>query len=78
MTLTEGSSVIRHSRYSFNTIDCIPPRHRQLICILEWNHERGETAHMSYVTSQQISAGWHGAIPMIALEKNDLHSPRPF
>ena len=77
MTIVDAHS-IRHSRHTYRTIDCIPPRHRQLICIIEWIPARGQLAHISYVTSQGISRGWHQASPIIAIDRNDLHSPRPF
>ncbi|CAF1201379.1 unnamed protein product [Rotaria sp. Silwood1] len=77
MTITEGGSIC-HSRHTFRTSDCVPPRHRQLICTLEWVHQRDEVAYMSYVTSQQVTEGWHHAIPAIAIDQGDLHSPRPF
>ena len=77
MAIIEAENV-RHSRQNFRTLDCIPPRHRQLICILEWTQQRGRMAHVSYVTSQRISGGWHHAQPPIAIDKDDLHSPRPF
>lgn len=77
MTMTDAEN-IRHSRDAIYTIDCIPPRHRQLICILEWAQKRGEMANMSYSISQTVSNGWHHAQPPIVIDQNDLHSPRAF
>jgi hypothetical protein len=68
---------IRHSRGSFFTNDYIPPYHRQLICIVEWTNEAGELAHISYIRTQGLTAGWHNAIPSINADKDDLHTPRP-
>ncbi|CAF3477566.1 unnamed protein product [Rotaria socialis] len=77
MIMTNADNIY-HSRHTNGTIDCVPPRHRQLICILEWGHLRGEVAHMSYATSQRISRTWHNASPTVAISQADLHSPRPF
>lgn len=66
---------VRHSRYSLLTNDFIPPYHRQLICILEWTNEEGQSARISYTRTQAFINSYSNSIPFI--HQNDLHSPLP-
>ena len=69
---------VRNSRKSLSTYDCIPPRHRQIICLLEWTNEAGQSAQMDYVyRSQHVKRSNH-SIPEIYDSRNDFHSYRPF
>ena len=68
---------IRHSRGSFLTKDFIPPCHRQLIYIVEWTNQKGESAHIAYTRTQALMDGWYNASPPINVNQNDLHTPRP-
>lgn len=68
---------VRHSRFSLLTSDFIPPCHRQLICILEWTNEKGQSARISYTRSQSFVNSRFNSIPLIHFHENDLHSPIP-
>ena len=69
---------IRHSRQAFHTIDCVPPRHRQLICILEWTDQASRVAHMSYSDVPVVHNTRCSSTPSILTNQGDIHSPRPF
>ena len=69
---------IRHSRQTFHTRDCVPPRHRQLLCILEWTDQANRVAHMCYSDTEVAHDTQCYATPVVRIDQNDLHSPRPF
>ncbi len=69
---------IRNSRNSLSTYDCIPPRHRQIIFLIEWTNEYGQTAKMEYLYRSQHVKQANNSIPEIYNAQNDFHSFRPF
>ena len=68
----------RYSRRSLNTRDCIPPRHRQLIGILEWIQSSGEMMFTSYTAIPISNHGWTESVPTIDFGQKNLHFPRAF
>jgi hypothetical protein len=72
------SICIRNSRQSLITYDWIPPRHRQILFLVEWTNEYGETAKMEYLYRQQHDKQANKSIPEIDNSQNDFHSFRPF
>lgn len=78
MTIAKNVHHSRHSHLPYNTHDCIPPRHRQLIFITEWADKRGESAQLNYTyTHKHVTDGTEPR-PKIDNFHYDLHSPRIF
>ncbi|CAF3878990.1 unnamed protein product [Rotaria sp. Silwood2] len=72
---------VRHSRlikFPNSTHDCIPPRHRQVICITEWIDKHGESACLDYKYSHQHENQATDPRPPINISQYDMHSPRGF
>lgn len=69
---------IRNSRKSLSTYNSIPPRHRQIIFLVEWTNKESETAKMEYIYRSQHVQQEQQAIPDIFIAQNDFHSYRPF
>ncbi|CAF1106978.1 unnamed protein product [Rotaria sordida] len=72
------SRYIRNSRKSLSTYDCIPPRHRQIVFLIEWTNEEGQRARMDYLYRSQYVKHANHSIPEIYNKQNDFHSFRPF
>lgn len=66
----------RHSNFPYNTHDCIPPRHRQIIFITEWIDKRGESACLNYSYSCSHHKRTSDPRPSIDISQHDFHSPR--
>ncbi|CAF3762324.1 unnamed protein product [Rotaria sordida] len=66
----------RHSGFSFNTHDCIPPRHRQIVFLTEWIDRHGESASLNYAYSYSHDKRMSDPKPPIDTSKHDFHSPR--
>lgn len=76
MTESDG---MRLSRNSTNTIDCIPPKHRQLLFLMEDTNENKKTTrpdHPYEYTYKHTSAERRSPEPMIS-RTDDIHAPRP-
>ncbi len=72
---------VRHSRCNhlpYDTHDCIPPRHRQLIFITEWIDTTGQVAQLNYSYSYSHDKRMTDSRPTINSSRYDLHSPRAF
>lgn len=69
---------IVNSRKSLSTYDCIPPRHRQIIFLVEWINEYGEKAKMDYSYRFQHVKQLRSSVPEVFNKQNDFHSFRPF
>jgi hypothetical protein len=69
---------VANSRKSLSTYDCIPPRHRQIIFLVEWTNEYSEPAKMDYVYKFHHVKQSNNSIPEIFNSQNDFHSFRPF
>ncbi|CAF1530269.1 unnamed protein product [Rotaria sp. Silwood1] len=70
---------VRHSRHSgfpYNTHDCIPPRHRQIIFLTEWVDRHGELASLNYAYSYSHDKRMSNPKPSIDTSQHDFHSPR--
>ncbi|CAF1101217.1 unnamed protein product [Rotaria sordida] len=70
---------VRHSRHSgfpFNTHDCIPPRHRQIVFLTEWINRHSESASLNYAYSYSHDKRMSDPKPPIDTSKRDFHSPR--
>ncbi|CAF3665498.1 unnamed protein product [Rotaria sp. Silwood1] len=68
---------IRHSRNSFVTHDCIPPQHRQIICITEWIMQPGQSGRQSFKYSRQLVKNQSESIPPVRDTTDDIHTLRP-
>ncbi|CAF2630577.1 unnamed protein product [Rotaria sp. Silwood2] len=68
----------RHSSFPYNTHDCIPPRHRQIIFLAEWIDRSGESASLNYAYSSIHDKQKRDPVPPIDTSQNDFHSPRTF
>ncbi|CAF1267771.1 unnamed protein product [Rotaria magnacalcarata] len=66
----------RHSSFPYNTHDCIPPRHRQIIFITEWIDKHGESACLNYSYSSSHDKRTSEPRPPIDTFQHDFHSPR--
>ncbi|CAF0766322.1 unnamed protein product [Adineta ricciae] len=69
---------IRNSRKSLSTFDCIPPRHRQIVFLVEWTNEYGEIAKMDYLYRTHHTRHPTPSIPENYHLQNGFHSYRPF
>jgi hypothetical protein len=69
---------IQYSRNSSITHDCIPPRHRQLIFINEWNVEHRSWNYPAYNLTYKHNMQITDAKPTFNRFLDDLHTPRPF
>lgn len=69
---------IRNSRKSLSSYDCIPPRHRQILFLVEWANEQGEKAKMEYLYRSQYVKHAHSSVPEVFHNEGDFHSYRPF
>lgn len=72
------SKYVRSSRRAMSTVDCIPPRHRQIVFMIEWTNDYGETATLDYSHRTQYSRRALPSIPDNNHIQNGLHSFRPF
>lgn len=72
------SDTIRHSRGQLKTRDCIPPRHRQLIGILEWAHSSTEIVFASYDILSMNGNSWYNNQPLLEGGQKNLHFPRSY
>lgn len=66
-----------HSPFGQRTLACIPPRHRQIVLIMEWNDTRDHTTGVSYQQSLHHERNAFDPIPNINRSQRHLHSPRP-
>ncbi len=69
---------VHNSRNSLSTFDSIPPRHRQIVFLVEWTNECGQTAKMEYLYRSQHVKQAKPSVPEINNIQNDFHSFRPF
>lgn len=69
---------IRNSRTALSTFDCVPPRHRQIIFLVEWANKVGEKAKLEYIYRSQHVKQARQSIPEIFHNQHDFHSFRPF
>jgi hypothetical protein len=70
---------IQSSRNSTSTIDYIPPKHRQLLFLMEDINESEKTNRVEHpftYTYEHISAERRPAQPIIS-RADDIHAPRP-
>ncbi|CAF3070054.1 unnamed protein product [Rotaria sp. Silwood2] len=70
---------VRHSRHNglpYNTHDCIPPRHRQIVFLTEWIDRHGESASLNYAHSYSHDKRTSDPKPPIDTSQYDFHSPR--
>lgn len=76
MTIAQNVRHSRHLHLPFQTHDCIPPQHRQIVFITEWADKRGQTSRLSYNYSRDHRSHQSNPKPSIDISHNDLHSPR--
>lgn len=74
----DDSVRIRHSRQAMVTYDSIPPRHRQIIFLVEWANDYDQTARMDYSFRTAYSDRPSQTCPEIYSHQSDLHAHRPF
>jgi hypothetical protein len=67
---------IRNSRQSLITHDCIPPRHRQIVFLVEWTNEQNQVAQMNYVHQFSYDRQSNNSVPAVNNFQNDFHSFR--
>lgn len=72
------SVCVRSSRNSLSTYDCIPPRHRQIIFLIEWTNEQGQRAKMDYMFRAKHVKQSNPSVPDVYNNRNGFHSFRPF
>ena len=76
--MTESTG-IQSSRNSTSTIDCVPPKHRQLLFLMEDINESEKMTHVHHpytYTYKHTSAERRPPQPMIS-RADDIHAPRP-
>ncbi|CAF3716257.1 unnamed protein product [Adineta steineri] len=69
---------VRNSRKSLSTFDCIPPRHRQIVFLVEWTNQYGQNAKMDYSYRTQCVKQATNSVPEIYGRHTNFHSYRPF
>lgn len=72
---------VRHSRHAklpYNSHDCIPPRHRQVVFVTEWVDRNGEPSRLNLSYSYSHDKRATDARPPIDTFQHDFHSPRAF
>ena len=74
----DDSVRIRHSRRSLITHDSIPPRHRQILFLVEWANEYGQKAKMDYSYVTRLTSTVTPSLPQVFHHQTDFHSFRPF
>lgn len=70
---------VRHSRHRhlpYQTHDCIPPLHRQIVFITEWADKRGQSSKLSYSYTYGHHSHKSDPKPLVDISHSDLHSPR--
>ncbi len=69
---------IRYSRDSEVALDCIPPRHRQLIFIAEWTNEHRSSSYPAYDFDYEHITQKNHAKSIVRSDSDNLHTPRPY
>ncbi|CAF3916991.1 unnamed protein product [Rotaria sordida] len=72
------SKNLQHSRFSWNTHDCIPSHHRQLIFITEWTSKPHSMNNYTYNLTYKHNTHTTDATPEVNSYLDDLHTPRLF
>ena len=70
------SDSVRYSRDSLNVRDCIPPRYRQLIFMVESTSNNRSFNYPTYDLTYQHSAHAAGVKSIVNQNTDDLHRPR--
>ena len=72
-----GSKHIHHSRDALETQNCLKPRTRQILGLIEWSNAPGEPANLVYEYRRQRTLNPGPVIPPLANETRDIHTLRP-